>query len=256
MEIEVELGEMTRLADDTMTIKYVIRNEAVRAGKTATLMPKPLYGQPGNGMHVHMLLKKDGEYIFYDKDGYAMLSQTAMYFIGGLLTHIRSLCGFTNPSTNSYKRLVPGFEAPVTIGFAMANRSAAIRIPAYAKEPSKKRFELRNPDATCNPYYAYSAILMAGLDGIRRKLDPKDHNWGPFDCNLFDLPKEQLASLGCLPASLPEALKALEEDHEYLLQGDVFSELLIKQWIDKKRKDAALVEQSPHPREFEQYYDL
>lgn len=256
MEIEVELGEMTRLADDTMTIKYVIRNEAVRAGKTATLMPKPLYGQPGNGMHVHMLLKKDGEYIFYDKDGYAMLSQTAMYFIGGLLTHIRSLCGFTNPSTNSYKRLVPGFEAPVTIGFAMANRSAAIRIPAYAKEPSKKRFELRNPDATCNPYYAYAAILMAGLDGIRRKLDPKDHNWGPFDCNLFDLPKEQLASLGCLPASLPEALKALEEDHEYLLQGGVFSELLIKQWIDKKRKDAALVEQSPHPREFEQYYDL
>ena len=135
--------EMTRLADDTMTIKYVIRNEAVRAGKTATLMPKPLYGQPGNGMHVHMLLKKDGEYIFYDKDGYAMLSQTAMYFIGGLLTHIRSLCGFTNPSTNSYKRLVPGFEAPVTIGFAMANRSAAIRIPAYAKEPSKKRFDLQ-----------------------------------------------------------------------------------------------------------------
>ena len=161
MEIEVELGEMTRLADATMAAKYVIRNTAAAHGMTATLMPKPVLGEAGNGMHVHMLLKKDGKPVFYDADNYAQLSQTAMYFIGGLLTHVRSLCALTNPTTNSYKRLIPGFEAPVTIGYAMANRSAVIRIPAYVKSPDKKRFELRNPDAMCNPYYAYAAILMA-----------------------------------------------------------------------------------------------
>ena len=255
-EVEPKLGEMSKMADASMMIKYIIRNTALKYGKTATFMPKPVYGEAGSGMHVHMLLLKNGEPVFSDDNGYSHLSQEAHWFMGGLLKHVSSLCAITNPSTNSFKRLVPGFEAPVTVGYATSNRSAVIRRPAYAKTPNLRRFEIRNPDATCNPYYAYSAILMAGLDGIRRKLDPKDHNWGPFDCNLFDLTKEQLASLGCLHASLPEALKALEEDHEYLLQGDVFSELLIKQWIDKKRKDAALVEQSPHPREFEQYYDL
>lgn len=256
LEIEVELGEMTRLADATMAAKYVIRNTAAANGMTATLMPKPIYGEAGNGMHVHMLLKKDGQPVFYDPDGYAQLSQTAMYFIGGLLTHVRSLCALTNPSTNSYKRLIPGFEAPVTIGYAMANRSAVIRIPAYVKSPDKKRFELRNPDATCNPYYAYAAILMAGLDGIRNKIDPADHNWGPFDFNLFDLPEEERARLGHLPASLDEALDALEQDHAYLTAGGVFPESLIQNWIRAIRADSSEIGRIPHPAEFVRYFDL
>lgn len=256
LEIEVELGEMTKLADGTMSAKYVIRNTAVRNGMTATLMPKPVYGEAGNGMHVHMLLRKDGKPVFYDENNYAQLSQTAMYFIGGLLTHVRSLCAITNPSTNSYKRLIPGFEAPVTIGYAMANRSAVVRIPAYVKSPDKKRFELRNPDAMCNPYYAYSAILMAGLDGIVNKIDPKDHNWGPFDFNLFSLSDEEKAKLGHLPATLDEALDALEEDHAYLTAGGVFPEELIKTWIKTIRKEAGYINHMPHPAEFEMYYDL
>lgn len=256
MEIEVELGEMTRLADATMAAKYVIRNTAAADGMTATLMPKPIFGEAGNGMHVHMLLRKDGQPVFYDADNYAQLSRTAMYFIGGLLTHVRSLCALTNPSTNSYKRLIPGFEAPVTIGYAMANRSAVIRIPAYVKSPDKKRFELRNPDATCNPYYAYAAILMAGLDGIRNKIDPAEHNWGPFDFNLFDLSEEERASLGHLPASLDEALDALEQDHEYLTAGGVFPESLIKNWIKTIRADSSEISRIPHPAEFVRYYDL
>jgi len=178
MEIEVELGDMLKLADDTMSAKYIIKNEAVREGATATFMPKPLAGEAGSGMHVHMLLMKDGKPLFYEEESYAQLSETAMWFMGGLLKHARSLCAITNPSTNSYKRLIPGFEAPVTIGYAMSNRSAVIRIPAYAKTPEAKRFELRNPDATCNPYYAYAAILMAGLDGIRNKIDPHETGGG------------------------------------------------------------------------------
>ena len=256
LEIEVELGEMTKMADSTMIAKYVIKNTAVMEGMTATLMPKPIYGEAGNGMHVHMLLKKDGKPVFYDENNYAQLSQTAMYFIGGLLKHVRSLCGFTNPSSNSYKRLVPGYEAPVTIGYAMANRSAVIRIPAYVKSPDKKRFELRNPDAMCNPYYAYAAILMAGLDGIKNKIDPKDYNWGPFDFNLFDLPQEEKAKLGALPATLDEALDALQEDHDYLTDGGVFPEKLVETWIKTIRKEAAEISRIPHPAEYERYYDL
>lgn len=256
LEIEVELGEMTRLADATMAAKYVIRNTAAAHGMTATLMPKPILGEAGNGMHVHMLLQKDGKPVFYDADNYAQLSQTAMYFIGGLLTHVRSLCAITNPSTNSYKRLIPGYEAPVTIGYAMANRSAVIRIPAYVKSPDKKRFELRNPDATCNPYYAYAAILMAGLDGIRNQIDPAEHNWGPFDFNLFELPEEERAKLGRLPSSLEEALDALEQDYEYLSAGGVFPESLIKTWIKAIRADSSEISRIPHPAEFARYYDL
>ena len=256
LEVEVELGEMTRLADATMAAKYIIRNTAAANKMTATLMPKPIPGEAGNGMHVHMLLKKDGKPVFYDPDRYAQLSETAMYFIGGLLTHVRSLCAFTNPSTNSYKRLIPGFEAPVTIGYAMANRSAVVRIPAYVKSPDKKRFELRNPDATCNPYYAYAAILMAGLDGIRRKIDPAGQNWGPFDFNLFELFEEERAKLGHLPASLDEALDALEADHEYLTEGGVFPESLIKNWIRTMRADSREISRIPHPAEFVRYYDL
>lgn len=256
LEIETELGEMTRLADATMAAKYVIRNTAAANGMTATFLPKPVCGEAGNGMHVHMLLKKDGKPVFYDPDHYGQLSETAMYFIGGLLAHVRSLCAITNPSTNSYKRLIPGFEAPVTIGYAMANRSAVVRIPAYVKSPDKKRFELRNPDAMCNPYYAYAAILMAGLDGVRNKIDPADHNWGPFDFNLFELSEEERGALGHLPATLDEALDALEADYEYLTAGGVFPEALIKNWIRTIRKDADEISRIPHPAEFARYYDL
>lgn len=255
-EIEVELGEMMKLADQTMAAKYVIRNAAVEAGKTATFMPKPVADEAGNGMHVHMLLRKNGEPVFYDENGYAQLSDTAMYFIGGLLKHAKSLCAITNPSTNSYKRLVPGYEAPVTVGYAMSNRSAVVRIPAYAKSPQDKRFELRNPDATCNPYYAYAAILMAGLDGIENKTEPKAEGWGPYDFNLYNLSDEEKKKIDSLPSSLDEALDALENDHDYLTKGGVFPQRLIDLWIEKKRNDTKLVNKTPHPIEFSLYYGL
>ena len=256
MEIEVELGEMTAMADNTMIIKYVVKNAAVQAGKTATFLPKPIYGEAGNGMHVHMLLFKDGKPLFCDDAGYSGLSETAHYFIGGLLTHAASLCAFTNPSTNSYKRLIPGFEAPVTIGYATSNRSAVIRIPAYAKTPDKRRFELRSPDATCNPYYAYAAILMAGLDGIKKKIDPSKCNWGPFDFNLYNLSEEEKSKLQALPKTLDEALDALEKDHDYLTEGGVFPQRLIDIWVAKKRAEAKKINTIPHPAEFAAYFDL
>ena len=256
LEIEVELDDVRKLADDTMIAKYVIRNTAAANGMTATLMPKPVYGEAGNGMHVHMLLKKDGKNVFYKEGNYANLSDEAMYFMGGLLKHINSLCAFTNPSTNSYKRLIPGFEAPVTVGYASANRSAVIRIPRYAKAEDKVRFELRNPDATCNPYFAYAAILMAGLDGITNKIDPKDYNWGPFDFNLYALSEEEKKKLAQLPESLDEALLALENDHDYLTANNVFPKQLIEKWIATIKKDADEIKRIPHPAEFSKYYDL
>lgn len=255
-EIEVQLAEMSKLADDTMLAKYIIKNVAAKNGMTATLMPKPIYGEAGNGMHIHMMLKKNGKSIFFKKGNYANLSENAMYFIGGILKHINSLCAFTNPSTNSYKRLVPGFEAPVTIGYASANRSSIIRIPAYAKGEENTRFELRNPDATCNPYFAYAAILMAGLDGIKNKIDPKKHNWGPFDFNLYDLSEKEKAKLEQLPKSLDEAIEALKKDHDYLLVDNVFSQTLIDNWINEIKADADKVNRIPHPAEFELYYNL
>ena len=207
-------------------------------------------------MHVHMLLKKDGKPLFYDENGYSGLSETALYFIGGILTHIASICAFTNPSTNSYKRLVPGYEAPVTIGYATSNRSAVIRIPAYAKSPDKKRFELRNPDATCNPYYAYAAILMAGLDGIKNKIDPSTKGWGPFDYNLYTLSDEEKAKIHSLPKTLDEALFALEKDHDYLTAGGVFPPRLIEIWLKRKREEELEISQIPTPAEFQKYFDL
>ncbi|MBI0583684.1 MAG: type I glutamate--ammonia ligase [Methanomassiliicoccus sp.] len=256
LEIEVELGGMCAMADNTMIVKYIVKNCAAAEGKTATFMPKPIHREAGNGMHVHMLLMKDGKPLFYDEDGYAGLSKTAHYFIGGLLKHIASLCALTNPSTNSYKRLIPGFEAPVTIGYATANRSAVIRIPAYAKSPETKRFELRNPDATCNPYFAYAAILMAGIDGIENKIDPADHYWGPFDFNLYKLSEEEQVKIESLPRTLDEALDALEKDHDYLTKGGVFPERLLKIWVQKKRMEANEINQVPHPAEYKKYYDL
>ena len=256
LEVEVEPENLTEMADKTMITKYIIKNAAAQAGKTATLMPKPIHGEAGNGMHVHIWLRKDGKPLFYDPNGYSCLSDTALYFIGGLLKHAASLCAITNPSTNSFKRLVPGFEAPVTIGYATANRSSIIRIPAYAKTPDQKRFELRNPDATCNPYYAYAAILMAGLDGIRNKIDPHANGWGPYDFNLFNLSDEDKKRIQGLPKSLDEALDALEQDHDYLTAGGVFPEELIQNWLKLKRAEAEEVSRIPTPAEFQRYYTL
>ena len=255
-EIEPQLGKMSEMADATMTIKYIIKNTAQKYGKSATLMPKPVYGEAGSGMHVHMILLKNGESVFSDDEGYSHLSKTAHYFMGGLLKHISSLCAITNPSTNSFKRLVPGFEAPVTVGYATSNRSAVIRIPAYAKQPNERRFELRNPDATCNPYFCYAAILMAGLDGIKNKIDPKANGWGPYDFNLYNLSDEEKSKLKGLPTSLEEALNALEADHDYLLEGGVFPEVLINNFIKTKRAECRQIAEIPHPGEFEKYYNL
>ncbi|MDO4940990.1 MAG: type I glutamate--ammonia ligase [Erysipelotrichaceae bacterium] len=255
LEIEVEMGDVIKMADDTIMAKYIIKNVAREFDMSATFMPKPIFNEAGNGMHVHMLLRKNGKSVFYEKGKYSNLSTTAMYFMGGILKHIKSLCAICNPTTNSYKRLVPGFEAPTTIGYATANRSSVIRIPSYAKKENT-RFELRNPDATCNPYLAYSAILMAGIDGIKNKIDPQDNNWGPYDCNLFDLSDKQKAKLDFLPGSLDEAIDALKKDYKYLLAGDVFSEDLINRWIKVIEKDNDEIKKIPHPAEYERYFDL
>lgn len=255
-EIEPQLGQMSKMADATMMIKYIVHNTALKFGKTATFMPKPIYGEAGSGMHVHMLLLKGGQPVFSDDTGYAHLSETAHYFMGGLLKHIHSLCALTNPSTNSFKRLVPGFEAPVTVGYATSNRSAVIRIPAYAKSPDKRRFELRNPDATCNPYFCYAAILMAGLDGVKNKIDPHANGWGPYDVNLYTLSDEEKAKLKSLPVSLDAALDALEADHDYLTAGGVFPEELLRNFVKSKREECRQIASIPHPAEFEKYYNI
>ena len=255
-EIEPKLAPMSKMADDTMMIKYIIQNTALKHGKSATFMPKPVYGEAGSGMHVHMLLLKDGEPVFSDDNGYSHLSKEAHWFMGGLLKHIASLCAITNPSTNSFKRLVPGFEAPVTVGYATSNRSAVIRIPAYAKTPKMRRFEIRNPDATCNPYFCYAALLMAGLDGIEHQIDPHENGWGPYDVNLYKLSDEEKAKLHHLPTSLDMALDSLEADHDYLTKGGVFPETLIQNFIAAKRKECREMAAIPHPAEFEQYYNV
>lgn len=256
LEIEVEPGPMSKMADNTMLIKYIVKNAAYSIGKSATFLPKPIYGEAGNGMHVHIHLFKQGKPVFYDPKGYSGLSDEALYFIGGLLTHAPALCAIINPSTNSYKRLVPGYEAPVSVCYATSNRSAVIRIPDYAKAPHQKRFEIRNPDATCNPYYAYSAILMAGLDGIKNKIDPQKAGFGPYDINLYNLSKEEQAKIKPLPTSLSQALTALENDHQFLLEGGVFTKALLDTWIERKRHDTAEFNKIPHPAEYLMYYDL
>ena len=254
-EIEPKLGKMSKMADGTMMIKYIIRNVAAKYGKTATFMPKPVYNEAGSGMHVHMLLLKNGQPVFSDDNGYSHLSEAAHYFMGGLLKHISALCALTNPSTNSFKRLVPGFEAPVTVGYATSNRSAVIRIPAYAKTPNMRRFELRNPDATCNPYFAYAAILMAGLDGIKNKIDPHKNGWGPYDVNLYTLSDKEKKKLKQLPSRLDDALDALEKDHAFLTEGGVFPEELLKNFIKTKRAELAQFNAIPHTAEFDKYFN-
>lgn len=255
-EIEPKLGQMSKMADNAMMMKYIIHNTAMKYGMTATFMPKPIYGEAGSSMHVHVLLMKDGQPVFSDDEGYSHLSRTAHYFMGGLLKHIASLCAITNPSTNSFKRLVPGYEAPVTVGYATSNRSAVIRIPAYAKTPNLRRFELRTPDGTCNPYLCYAAILMAGLDGVKNQIDPKENGWGPYDFNLYTLSDEEKANLQGLPTSLEAALDALEADHDYLTAGGVFPEGLLTNFIAAKRKECGQISAIPHPAEYEWYFNL
>lgn len=255
-EIETPLMSMLPAADAVMMIKYVTRMVAQDYGYTVTFLPKPLYGEAGSGMHFHQLLKHAGKNIFFDAKGPNLLSQTALFYIGGLLTHAPALIGLTNPSTNSYRRLVPGFEAPVNCFFSSGNRSAAIRVPKYATEPEKVRFEFRPPDATCNPYLAEAAMLMAGIDGIKRKIDPTAAGFGPIDDDIFSWSPEKRKSIKALPTTLDEALCSLQDDQEFLLAGGVFSSDLLHDWIKAKRTDDLAVRSRPHPYEVELYYDL
>ncbi|SHI73954.1 glutamine synthetase [Geosporobacter subterraneus DSM 17957] len=256
VEIEVSFGPLREMADRTMMLKYIVKNTAIANGKTITFMPKPFYGEAGSGMHVHMQLFKNGEPIFYDEKGYSGLSDTALYAIGGILKHSPALMAFTNPSTNSYKRLVPGYEAPVSICYATANRSSVIRIPGYATQPEEKRFEFRPSDATCNPYLAYSALLMAAFDGIKNKIDPEKEGFGPYDVNVYALSKEEKEKIKGLPKSLEEAADALERDHQFLLEGGVFSKGMIYDQLRRIRSDAAQMSIVPHPLEYKMYFDL
>ena len=256
VEIEIEFKELLAAADDTLFIKHAVRNTAHQHDKSATFMPKPLPGYPGNGMHLHQYLTKESKNIFHDPNGYGRMSKLGLYYIGGLLTHGASLMAFTNPSTNSYRRLVPNFEAPVSFIFGLANRSAAIRIPSYNTDPAKQRLELRTIDATCNPYLAYAAVLMAGLDGIEQEIDPERAGYGPCEENLYELPREQRAEIKSAPRSLSEALQALERDHGYLLRGGVFTEEQLDAWLKAKREEAAEFYDKPHLYEYMLYYDL
>lgn len=256
VEIEVNFAGIKEMGDRTMKIKNLLNLAAFDMRKSVTFMPKPFVDECGNGMHVHIQLKKGNEYIMYDENGYASLSQTALYMIGGILKHAKAITAITNPSTNSYKRLVPGFEAPVTIGYATANRSAVIRIPGYTIQFDEKRFELRSPDATCNPYLAYSAIMMAAFDGVINKIDPEKEGFGPYDKNLYNLTKEEQNQIQTLPTSLWQAAKELEKDYQFLLKGNVFTENIIKNHLKRIREEYLLVNKMPHPIEFEMYYSL
>jgi len=255
-EIETELMGLVAAGDATMLTKYVTKLTARAHGKTVTFMPKPLYGEAGNGMHFHQNLFKGGKNLFYDSEGYGRLGPTALYYIGGLLTHGAAVLGFTNPSTNSYRRLVPGFEAPISAFFSLANRSAAIRIPKYADTPDTVRIEFRPPDATCNIYLALAAQLMAGIDGIRRQIDPTEAGFGPIEADVFSWTDEERAKIRSLPTALDETLRALEADHDFLLAGGVFSEELIARWIKHKmEKEYYPVRNRPHPYEMTLYFD-
>jgi glutamine synthetase len=251
-EIDLYRGALTETADNLMVYKYVVKNVARRHGMTATFMPKPIFGDNGSGMHCHQSLWKNGQNVFFDENGYALLSQEAMWYIGGLLRHAPALLGLTSPTTNSYRRLVPGFEAPISLAYSARNRSACIRIPVYHKSPAAKRVEFRPPDPTCNPYLAFPAMLMAGLHGANEKIDPGE----PMDKDLYDLPPEEAADIESTPTTLLAVLEALRQDHEFLLMGDVFTQDVIDEWIEYKRENEAFpVMNRPHPYEFHLYYD-
>jgi glutamine synthetase len=251
-EIDLQFDSLLKSADDMMLYKYVVRNVANRYGKTVTFMPKPLFQDNGSGMHTHQSLWKGGNPLFAG-DGYAGLSQLALWYIGGLIAHGPALSAIIAPTTNSYKRLVPGFEAPVNLAYSRCNRSAACRIPMYSASPKAKRVEFRPPDPSCNPYLAFAAMVMAGLDGIENKIDPGQ----PLDKDIFDLSPEELAKVPSMPGSLEDALDALEAGRRFLLKGDVFTEELLRTYIDYKRdKEVAAVKLRPHPYEFALYYDI
>ncbi|MET9874946.1 type I glutamate--ammonia ligase [Actinacidiphila glaucinigra] len=252
-EINYKFNTLLAAADDLMLFKYIVKNVAWRAGKTATFMPKPIFGDNGSGMHVHQSLWTNGAPLFYDEQGYAGLSDTARYYIGGILKHAPALLAFTNPTVNSYHRLVPGFEAPVNLVYSQRNRSAAIRIPITGANPKAKRIEFRAPDSSGNPYLAFSALLLAGLDGIKNKIEPAE----PVDKDLYELAPEEHAGVPQVPTSLSAVLESLEDDHEFLLQGGVFTSDLIETWIDYKRvNEIAPIALRPHPHEFELYFDI
>jgi len=236
-----------------MLYKYVIKNTARAAGKTVTFMPKPLFGDNGNGMHCHQSIWKDGAPLFYDEVGYAGLSDIGRYYVGGLLKHAPSLLAFTNPTANSYHRLVPGFEAPVNLVYSQRNRSACVRIPITGANPKAKRLEFRVPDPSANPYLAFAAMMMAGVDGIRNKIEPPE----PVDKDLYELPPDEALAIPQVPGSLDKVLDTLEADHEYLLDGGVFTPDLIETWIDYKRSNELdPIRLRPHPHEFELYFDI
>ncbi|TEB11563.1 type I glutamate--ammonia ligase [Pelotomaculum propionicicum] len=252
-EIDIKFGPLTKMADQLMMYKYIVKNTAKKYGKTVTFMPKPLFQDNGTGMHVHQSLWKDGKPLFYDANGYAGLSETALYYIGGLLKHARALTAITSPTTNSYKRLVPGYEAPVNLVYSQRNRSAAVRIPMYSKNPKAKRIEFRPPDPSCNPYLAFAALLLAGIDGIKNRIYPGE----PLDKDIFELPPEEAKEIRSVPGSLEEALKELQADHEFLLQGGVFDKDLLESWIDYKlTREHDAIRLRPHPYEFMLYYDI
>jgi len=251
-EIDIRFDSLVKTADKLMWFKYIIKNVALRNGKTVTFMPKPLYGDNGSGMHTHQSIWSKGKPLFAG-EGYAGISEMALHYIGGVLKHARSLAAICNPTTNSYKRLVPGFEAPVNLAYSSRNRSAAIRIPMYSPSPKAKRIEFRSPDPSCNPYLAFSAMLMAGLDGIENRIDPGD----PLDKDIYGLSPEELKDVPKMPGSLEEALGELKRDHEYLLKGDVFTQDVIEAWIDTKvEKELNPVRLRPSPMEFALYFDI
>ena len=250
-EIDFRFDTLVKTADHMMLYKYVIKNVAKKHGKTVTFMPKPLFGDNGSGMHTHQSLWKKGKPLFAGGE-YAGLSKMALHYIGGILKHAKALCGLCNPTTNSYKRLVPGYEAPVNLAYSARNRSAAIRIPTFSESPKAKRIEYRPPDPAANPYLAYTALLMAGLDGVLNKIDPGE----PMDKNLYELPPAELAKVQQICGSLSEALDALEKDHAFLLKGDVFTEDFLDMWVSHKRKEADALRLRPHPYEFFLYYDV
>jgi glutamine synthetase len=251
-EIDVRFGKMLEMADKLMLFKYVIKSTARAAGKTVTFMPKPLFGDNGNGMHCHQSLWKDGEPLFYDETGYGGLSDIGRWYVGGLLKHAPSLLAFTNPTVNSYHRLVPGFEAPVNLVYSARNRSACCRIPLTGSNPKAKRIEFRVPDPSANPYLAFSAMLMAGIDGIKNKIEPP----APLDKDLYELPPDEAAEVPTVPGSLDAVLNNLEVDHAFLTEGGVFTPDLIETWIDYKRtREIDAVRLRPTPHEFEMYFD-
>jgi glutamine synthetase len=251
-EIDMKAAPLVRMGDNLQWYKYVIKNVAWRNGKTVTFMPKPLFGDNGSGMHIHMSIWKEGQPLFAG-DKYAGLSEMALFAAGGVLKHAKAICAITNPTTNSYKRLVPGYEAPVNLAYSSRNRSAGIRIPMYSPSPKLKRLEVRFPDPSCNGYLAFSALLMAALDGIENRIDPGE----PLDKDIYALSPEELAKVPSTPGSLDEALKALEDDHEFLLKGDVFTEDVIETWIQYKTlSEVDPMRMRPHPHEFKLYFDI